>query len=452
MTPSCHGAHIAAILAPPTTPADGSKTLTLRLLCSLAAVALSAAPTLAVTARDLSSRIRVDGFTADFTSDESVFGFNAQLGALEEATDDSKWGVSNDINQIRITWDAQNLYLAGEGVTWNNNMVLLLDTVPGRGLESMTALNSWRRNFSFDTSGAAQGEGFQPDLFGATWDGNNAPRLITQVAGNQVDDQQVGGYFRAAATFLQGNTGRAMEFALPWRAVFAGIAGVGTRDTVMTVAGVTDTFRLFPPGTRIKLVGVVTAGDDGSGGPDSAPDNLRGHTDNSGDLVFLDNYAIIDLDRQDDTGAGLGGPDGVADWDVEPRSRVSFRFQPPIAALRFALDNEVGLTLDRPAFRPDLGERIRFRTRLDQRLDPANPVDRIRNFNFTANIFDLNGRFVRNLFVSQTRSALTPDDEAADTWDGRDEQGRIVPAGIYVLRTVIEPNLSRATRAFVVVR
>lgn len=438
-----------------TAPNPGRRTpdpVTLRLLCSLAAITLAASPALAVTARDLSARIRVDGFTTDFTADEAVFGIEPQSGSPEEATDDSRWGVNNDIGQIRITWDAQNLYLAGEGRIWGNNMVLLLDTVPGRGLENMTSLNSWRRNFSFDTTGASAGLGFQPDLFGATWDGNTAPRLITQLTGTQVDDSQVGAYFLAAATFLEGNAERAMELALPWRAVFAGIAGLGTRDSVMTVAGVTDTFRLFPPGTRIKLVGVVTAGGDGTGGPDSAPDNLRGHTDNSGDLVFIDNYAIIDLDRIDDTGAGFGGPDGVADWGVEPASRISFRFQPPIAALRFALDREAGITFDRPAFRPDLGERIRFRTTLDQRLDPANPIDQIRNFNYSANIFDLNGRFVRNLFLSQTRAAVSPDDTASDQWDGRDEQGRIVPAGIYVLRTVIEPNLSRATRAFVVVR
>jgi len=437
----------------PDSPADGPPIPVIpRLLCSLVAITLAAAPALAATARDLSARIRVDGFTADFTADEAVFGSAPGTGLIEEAVDDSRWGVNNDLNQIRITWDAQYLYLAGEGRIWGNNLVLLLDTVPGRGLESMTALNSWRRNFSFDTSGAAQGAGFQPDLFGATWDGNTAPRLITQLSGTQVDDSQVGSYFRAAATFLQGNPDRAMELALPWRAVFAGIAGFGTRDTVMTVAGVTDTFRLFPPGTRIKLVGLVTAGGDGTGGPDSAPDNLRGHSDQGGELVYIDNYAEIELDRVDDTGAGFGGPDGVADWGVEPASRVTFRFQPPIVALRFALDRRLGITFDRPAFRPDLGERIRFHTQLDQQLDPANPVDQIRDFDFTANIFDLNGRFIRNLFLSQTRSALTPDDPAADQWDGRDEQGRIVPAGIYVLRTVIEPNLSRATRAFVVVR
>lgn len=423
-----------------------------RLLCALAAITLAAPPSFAVTARDLSARMRVDGFTTDFTSDEAVFGVDSARALPEEAVDDSKWGVNNDLNQIRISWDAQYLYLAGEGRIWGNNMVLLLDTVPGRGLERMTSLNSWRRNFAFDTSGASAGLGFQPDLFGATWDGNTAPRLITQLGGTQVDDHQVGAYFRAAATFFQGNTDRAMELALPWRAVFAGIAGYGTRDSVMTVAGVTDTFRLFPPGTRIKLVGVVTAGADGTGGPDSAPDNLRGHSEQGGELVFIDNYAEIELDRVDDTGAGFGGPDGVADWGIDPSSRVTFRYQPPIRGLSFALARETGITLDRLAFRPDLGERIRFHTALDQRLDPVDPIDQVRNFIFSANIFDINGRFIRNLFLSQTRAALTPDDATFDQWDGRDERGRIVPAGIYVLRTVIEPNLSRATRAFVVVR
>jgi hypothetical protein len=240
-----------------------------------------------------------------------------------------------------------------------------------------------------------------------------------------------------------------MEVRIPWKSVFLGQAGLGTRDTVMTVAGVTDTFRLFPRGTKIKLCGVITAGGDGTGGPDSAPDNLRGFTDNSGDLVFIDNYAIVDLDRDDDTGIGGGGPDGVADWGVEPKTRITFRYRPPVVSLRFAV-NEV--VLDRPAFAPDRGERVRFSVQLDKRLSPDDPVNQVRTFNLTANIFDMRGRFIRNLYISQTRSALTPSDPAADSWDGRDERGNLVPPGIYVIRAVIEPNLSRALKSVVVVR
>lgn len=416
----------------------------------------------AVTARDLSARIRVDGFTTDYQTDEAMFGFNNAANAPEEAPDDSRWGVNEDVNQIRITWDAQFLYVAGEGRIWDNNMVLLFDTVPNRGLTSMTQLNSWKRNFDFDTTGTAQGKGFAPDLFAATWDGNTSPRLIVQIAGNQVDDQRVGATFNAAATFLQGNPERAMELRIPWRSLFLGSAGVGTRDTFLTVAGVADTFRLFPPGTKIKVCAVVTAGGDGTGGPDSAPDNLRGHTDNSGDLVFLDNWAILDLDRNNDTGLNNGapGPDGVADWNVSPKDRITFRFQPPVVALRFAADQ---VHLDRPAFSPDAGDKVSFRVELDKKLDPTDPIAKVRQYNLTANIYDLRGRFVRALYQGQTRNVVRgqPGDsfwdaasetDLRDAWDGRDERGRIVPPGIYVIRTVIEPNLSRALRSVVVVR
>lgn len=420
-----------------------------RILAASLLAAFLASPALAVTARDLSARIRIDGFTNDFTEDESVFGVNAEASALEEATDDSRWGVNNDINQIRITWDAENLYLAGEGRTWNNNMVILIDAVPERGLESMTALNSWRRNFVFDTTGAASGLGFAPDFFAATWDGNATPRLIVQLNGNQVDDEISGQYFTSAATLLQGNTGRAMELAIPWSSVFLVQAGLGTRDTTIFLGGEEQRIRRFPPGAKLRICGVVTAGGDGTGGPDSAPDNLRGHTDNSGDQVFIDNWAIVEIDRNDDTGLGAGQPDGVADWGVAPRSRVSFRYRPPVVALRFALTD---VTLDRPAFAPDRGERLRFRMAFEPPLDSANPVDQQRKVNLTANVFDLRGRFVRNLYISQQRFALDAASTDFDTWDGRDERGERVPPGVYVLRTVIEPNLSRATRSFVVVR
>ena len=229
-------------------------------LALLLALVIPAAPAHARTARDLNARMRIDGYVTDFVpGDEDMFGLDAS-GAPEEARDDSKW-QNNEVYQVRLTWDAQYLYAAVDGKIWGNNMVLLFDTMPNRGLASMTALNSWRRNVNFDGFGRFAGDEFLPDLFGATWDTNTNPRLITHLSGNQVDDQQVGAEFRAAATFDQGNDGRSMEIAIPWRNVFAGLGGGGTRDTVVTVDGVTDTLRRMPRGvTRIKVAAVVTAG------------------------------------------------------------------------------------------------------------------------------------------------------------------------------------------------
>jgi hypothetical protein len=417
-------------------------------------VTVPVCPAHARTARDLAGRIRVDGYSTEFVfGDEEVFGVDAVRGVLQEGRDDSKW-QNNEVYQIDITWDAQYLYAAVDGKIWGNNMVLLFDSVPGRGLASMTALNSWRRNVTFDTFGRFAGDEFLPDIFGATWDTNTNPRLITQQSGNQVDDHQVGAEFRAAATFDQGNDGRSMEFAIPWRNVFAGLGGGGTRDTVVTVGGITDTLRRMPRGVHaIKVAAFVTGGWDGSGGPDSAPDNLRGHTDDGNANIIIDNYALIDLDQADDTGMGLGGPDGIPDWDVSPHDRVTFRYAPPIQAVRFSIGE---LTLDRPAFRPDLGEDLRFHVRLDPPLNPNEPIDLVRTATFSANVYDGGGHLVRNLFQNQTVLAIVADQRLSDLglshWDGRDAAGRPVAPGIYILRVVLETNLDRSTRAVVVVR
>src|SRR5258705_9284127 len=172
-------------------------------------------PVLARTARDLGSRMKIDGFTTEWADSEWIFGYNASAQASEEASDDSKWGSNDDVNQIRITWDAHNLYLATEGRIWGNNIILFIDSVPGQGLAKMTDLTSWRRNFFFDTTGVSSGGGFAPDLFAATWDQNLTPRLIVDKQQRQndkdlVDDETSGTYFVSAATFDQGNTGPAM--------------------------------------------------------------------------------------------------------------------------------------------------------------------------------------------------------------------------------------------------
>ena len=103
--------------------------------CSTAiflALALFASIAHAGTAIDLSDRIVIDGSTADYLDDETIFqrrvvqqGDSVAVGSLEESTIDSKWGRFNDINNVRITWDAHYLYVAVEGYSFNNNMMIL---------------------------------------------------------------------------------------------------------------------------------------------------------------------------------------------------------------------------------------------------------------------------------------------------------------------------------------
>lgn len=403
---------------------------------------IGASPALAATARSLSDRMRIDGFTTEFTDGEKIFGINASANAPEESASDSKWGPDNDISQIRITWDADSLYLAGEAVIWGNNLVILVDAVPDRGLETMRQMNSWSRNFIFS-------DDLRPDLFAATWDNNTSPRLLIHQGGTRVDDQQSGvnGTFRTAATFSQNQRGRAMEVAIPWSVVFLSTEGLGTTPRWVPSRG--ETLQTFPPGTKLKIVAVLTAGGDNTGGPDSAPDNTQGHTNDGNQDVIVDNYAIVDLDQADDTGLGAGGPDGVADWGIEPKSRVTFKFAPPILARPIELS---AVSLDRPAFAPDRGDLVRFTPEISPPIDPANPIDALRTLNFTAGVFDFRGRRVRQLYSNRSRPAAFPGDDLDDRWDGRDDGGSIVEPGIYLIRLVLEPSASRVVKPVVVVR
>jgi hypothetical protein len=409
------------------------------LVAALVALPPAAPAAHAVTAPSLADRIVIDGFPAEYTADEAIFGV-APGGEPEESAFDSAWGPDNDFNQLHITWDRDSIYVSAGGVIWGNNMVVLFDVIPERGLSSMRQLSAWSRNFTFS-------DDFRPDLFIATWDGNTNPRLLIHQSGTQVADNQVGELFRASATFSTSQRGRAMEFAIPWDTFFLGSEGLGVTRTFVPALG--ETVSVFPPGTEIKVAAVITAGGDNTGGPDSAPDNTRGHVSDGNQEVLLDNHARIALDLVDDTGLGAGGPDGVADWGIEPASRVTFRFQPPVLAVRLEV---VELTFDRPAFAPDRGERTRLRFRVDPPADPADPLSESRTLNVSANVFNAEGRFVRNLFLNQTRTAAAPNDSTLDVWDGRDENGTLVPGGVYVIRVVVEPNVARVTRPVVVVR
>src|SRR5258708_5353826 len=73
------------------------------LAAALSALCALAAPLHARTARDLSARMHVDGYTNDFASDESVFGIDPRSGLPQESGTDSPW-ANNDLTQMRVTW------------------------------------------------------------------------------------------------------------------------------------------------------------------------------------------------------------------------------------------------------------------------------------------------------------------------------------------------------------
>lgn len=401
------------------------------LAACLAALAVAPPPAAAVTRLDLSDRFEIDGLTREWAADESLLQTNDSdptNPVPEESISDSKWGFNNDVRQIRLTWDARFLYVGVDAIIWDNNVILLMDFKPG-GMQEMTGLNSWRRNFVF--------QGIQPDLFLATWDRNTLPQVWSVESSNNVTQKDATS-FATVATFSQGTDGRAMEAAIPWTFLLGDDA-----ELVYSSAHGDSVYELPGDISEIRLVAVVTAGPDGTGGPDSAPDNSRGHDNSSTTQVTIDNWVTVPFDL---TRPGGGAPDGVPDFNANVRERVSFRVRPPVRSLR----QEIGdIVIARPLISPEQGGELEFRVEL---TPEAPPEEDFRVATLTSEIYDLRGEKVRTLYRLDARSASDPLDPAMDRWDGRDDGGRLVPGGIYVLRVVLEPDADRKTRSFTVLR
>lgn len=424
------------------------------------ALLLVAAPAAwSATGLDLQGRIVVDGQSNDFLPGESLFGFNEDLAQDEESRVDSRW-QDNDIAQLHLTWDADSVYIAGDGIINGNNMILLWDVGnphPGvfattgidfDGLGEMTNLNSWRRNFVF-------AEPFRPDLFAATWDGNTAPHLLTASNDNSVVDEQPAGtgggpsLFRSVASFQGTQSGRSMEVALPWWKFmgFPNESGLSRRFS----PALGDSVPVLPDGVRfIRVVGVITAGGDGTGGPDSAPDNFGGHEVDGSIQVVIDNWITVDLDTLNDE-TGEPGPDRIPDFGIDPRDRVEFVERPPINPVRIEFDQ---FQFSRPYLAPERGEEVEYTFNFRPELPPEQ---RNRRTQISASIYDLRGEKVRTLYTRDFNPSLNdanprrlirdPVDPRHDRWDGRNDDGEIVKGGVYLLRLILEPDLARLTKA-----
>jgi hypothetical protein len=388
-------------------------------------------PSHARTATDLSGRMVIDGLTPEWEADESLLGINdTDPGnpVLEESLSDSKWGFNNDLNQIRVTWDASFLYVAVNGIIWDNNVILLFDYQPG-GMTSMTELNSWRRNFVF--------QDIRPDAFLATWDNNTQPQVWTVLPGAEnAVAQQPAEAIATVATFADGTQGRAMEAAIPWSILF------GDASTATFLPSLGDTVWPIPSGLdEVRMVAVVTAGPDGTGGPDSAPDNLQGHQNDSAQQVTIDNWLRVRLD--------LDGDD-IVDFDTDVRDagleRVSFRVRPPVRGVRQEITD---VSFNAKVISPEQGGELLFAVKLSPDVPPEEDY---RTVSMTAEIFNVAGDRVRTLYTENVRSAADPVNDVMDRWDGRDDRGRIVGAGVYLLRLVLEPESQRTIRALSVVR
>ena len=345
----------------------------------------------ALTEPDLSNRIIIDGFSDDFTNDEGIL--SDSLGNLLESPADSYWGKYNDVKQIKVTWDESYLYLAVDACSWDNNVMLFIDIYDDYGIEDMSELNAWKRSFKFYNC--------NPDFFVGTWDLHDKPEFRKIQEGGSMKVEPVDYTVETSATFDTDNLDGAMEIKILWKTLFY------------------SENRQLQDYPKIKLVTVITGSSDFSSGPDCAPDNLGGMTNDSGQMVVIDNYAEIYIDAD---------ADGNPDMNVEPQKQTKFLSNPTLPPTPILIQDVI--FTNGKTFAPTLNEEIYFELATN------------RTSEFTVEIFDLNGKFIN--YAENT-------EPLSWKWNGKNENENFVPFGIYILRFIADSGEVSNKKAVVVI-
>ncbi len=356
-----------------------------------------------VTDDDLTDRIIIDGYSSEFADDEIILVDS--LGNLLELPNDSFWGEYNDVKQIKVTWDEANLYVAVDACSWDNNVMLFFDIYDDYGIQDLQELNTWKRSFKFYN--------LNPDFFLATWDTNNNPQFWKVREGSflQADEVTVEDY----ATFDTGNLDRSMEATIPWEILY-----YNSEHSMLN----------YP---SIKLLTVITSGSDNKSGPDSAPDNIGGMSENADDMIVLDNYVSILIDAPENEDDEFG--DGFPDIGIEPNSRTGYLKKPPFKAIpldiiKVFFDEGKILAINKM-------DKISF----DLKLNRASI--------FGVEIYNLEGKYIGNANYSNIQDEIGIQKWE---WNGRDKMGKIVPFGIYVLRFIAESGEVHHKEAIAVIK
>jgi hypothetical protein len=329
---------------------------------------------LAVTAPDLSSRIRIDGNLDDFDADEWVLD---SFTRFAESPVDSRWGSDNDISRIAVTWDHNNLYVGVEVVASGSVLMVVVEHTVG-GVSDLVSAGDLRRNVIFSR--------ITPNLVFEA--GRASAEAVGAVVGILGPFRYLGPDAYSSRFFQPARGAGALELAIPWA-------------------------NILPESGQIKVLAFVTAGA-GTGAGDAAPDPRSLLSVQRDMQARLDNAATLVVD---------GDYDGEPDIGVSPRGEVTFEFiqtEPVGPGVGFEI------RLDNPSVLPDTGEPLRF-TILAR--DETATVQAYQ----TCEVFSSSGDRVRTLFRDELR-AYAPDlTPFEDVWDGRDDNGDIVAGGIYIL-------------------
>jgi hypothetical protein len=345
-------------------------------------------PCAATTAASLSDRIAIDGDLSDWAPDEWVLDADT---TPYELSGDSRWGPSDDLVRVGVTWDANFLYLAVEFFGSSTSVLAALGHGPG-GLATLDGAGVFRRVIDFPFAANVLALANERDV-------PTIARVDDRSVLVLLDRAQAPAAVRAPLESASG-----FEAALPW-----------------SMLSLDDALQLT----------LALTGDVGTGAVDAAPDPSVGlpETTNpsSKARASLDRWLSIDTDADGD---------GAVDVGVSPRVAVIVLASNDPSQYRYD-QVEVTLTASPRAFAPDRGEETAFTM-------SVHPGDELF---ITARVYSVTGALVRVLYENAARDVVNGSlaTSSEDRWDGRDQEGRVVPGGVYVI--AIEWGLVRGERA-----
>ena len=338
----------------------------------------------ATTAISLSDRIVVDGLLEDYAPDEWVLDPST---AFPERSGDSRWGGDREILRVAVTWDRTYLYLAVEFTARDAQTAVFLANRAG-GLVSLEDAGEFRR--AIDLTGMAVN-------VWALASPAREPRVARADDSHPfalVDEAAVPAAVRASS-----DGHGALELAVPW--------------SMLDLAG------------AVRLVAAIT-GDEGEGAGDAAPDPSGVLDPGRHARAVLDRHLRFDADLDDD---------GTADEGVSPRAGAVV--EPNTDAALPRPDGGLTVAVAPRAFAPDRGESV----------EVSFGTVALEQAYVTCAVYSMDGSRVRTLFSDALRTragaGFTPDPR--DRWDGRDEAGRVVRGGAYVV--AVEWGLARGERS-----
>jgi len=192
------------------------------------------------------------------------------------------WNEYGNVRSILVTWDASNLYVGVRGNSWNNAMLIYIDS---------SSLTTGQENADYFQGYVTQPT-FDPDFvaghFNMEWGSGGVPTDIRSISPVDGTTTSLLGTAQIAVHDQghDGGLGEGLtEIAIPWSVI-----GLETYGSVRVAAGVgwaNNSNPVIPAGGLGGFSGDELGGADQSGGTDGDPSTLDGPTtvvyDNDGD-------------------------------------------------------------------------------------------------------------------------------------------------------------------------